>query len=369
MSTHQPLAELSAAGVSVWLDDLSRGRLQSGSLSELISHSNVVGVTTNPSIFAKAVASGGAEYAPQLAELRAAGADADAAVRDVTVADVQAACDLFLPIFESTHGVDGRVSIEVDPRLAHDTDGTIADGRRLFAAVNRPNVMIKVPATLAGLPAVTALIAEGISVNCTLIFGVARYRDVLNAWAHGLTAAQEAGQDLATIHSVASFFVSRVDTAVDAALKAHSDAQAHDLLGQAALANARLAWSAFEDFRASAQWQRLRDAGAHIQRPLWASTGVKDPSYDDTRYVVELVARPCVNTMPAATLDAVANHGRVTGDTITPNVEAAQLVWERLAALGIDYDTVVNELEVAGVAQFIDAWNELLATVSAALAD
>lgn len=368
MST-RPLAELSAAGVSVWLDDLSRGRLQSGSLSELIAHSNVVGVTTNPSIFAKAVASGGAEYAPQLADLRAARADADTAVRDVTVADVQAACDLFLPIYESTHGIDGRVSIEVDPRLAHDTDGTIADGRRLFAAVNRQNVMIKVPATLAGLPAVTTLISEGISVNCTLIFGIARYREVLSAWADGLAAARASGRDLGNIHSVASFFVSRVDTAVDAALKAHPDVQAAEFLGQAAIANARLAWEAFENFRASTQWQELQTAGAHIQRPLWASTGVKDPAYDDTRYVVELVARPCVNTMPAATLDAVADHGRITGDTISPNVESARLTWERLAALGINYDTIVNELEVAGVTQFIDAWNDLLATVSAALAD
>lgn len=369
MSTHQSLADLSAAGVSVWLDDLSRARLQSGSLAELIAQSHVVGVTTNPSIFAKAVATGGAEYAPQLSDLRAAGVEADTAVREVTVADVQAACDLFLPIFAATDGVDGRVSIEVDPRLAHDTPGTIADGRRLYEAVNRPNVMIKVPATRPGLPAVTALIGEGISVNCTLIFGVQRYREVLEAWAAGLTAARTAGHDLSNIHSVASFFVSRVDTAVDAVLKNHSNPAASDLLGQAALANARLAWEAFETFQTSDIWHGLAAAGAHIQRPLWASTGVKDPSYDDTRYVVELVARPCVNTMPAATLDAVADHGRVTGDTITPNVQLAKHVWAQLADLGINYDNVVTELETAGVAQFIDAWEELLAIVSAALAD
>ena len=363
-----PLGALSAAGVSVWLDDLSRGRLESGSLAALVADKHVVGVTTNPSIFAKAVAGGGAEYAPQLARLKAAGADADTAVREVTVADVQAACDLFLPVYEASGGIDGRVSIEVDPRLAHDTAGTVADARALFAAVDRPNVMIKVPATLAGLPAVTTLIGEGISVNCTLIFGVERYRAVLAAWASGLLAARDAGRDLASIHSVASFFVSRVDTAVDAVLRAHADTAALDMLGTAAIANARLAWQAFLEFQEGEVWAALASAGAHLQRPLWASTGVKDPAYDDTRYVVELVAAPCVNTMPAATLEAVADHGRVSGDTITGQLGAAAEVWARLAALGVDYDTVVGELEAAGVEQFIDAWHDLLGTVSAALA-
>ncbi|MBU6213029.1 MAG: transaldolase [Actinomycetales bacterium] len=363
-----PLAALGQAGVSVWLDDLSRGRLESGSLARLIAEQHVVGVTTNPSIFAKAVAGGGAEYAPQLAQLKAAGADADTAVRDVTVSDVQAACDVFRPVFEASGGVDGRVSIEVDPRLAHDTAGTVADARALYAAVDRTNVMIKVPATLAGLPAVTTLIGEGISVNCTLIFGVDRYRAVLAAWAGGLVAARDAGLDLSSIHSVASFFVSRVDTAVDAMLRAHEDPAAASLLGTAAIANARLAWQAFDDFRAGDLWSSLSASGAHVQRPLWASTGVKDPAYDDTRYVVELVARPCVNTMPAATLDAVADHGRITGDTITPHLADAAEVWARLAALGVDYDAVVGELETAGVAQFIDAWHDLLGTVSTALA-
>ena len=369
MTGNANLERLSSEGVSVWLDDLSRNRLQTGSLAELMATHHVVGVTTNPSIFAKAVASGGAEYAPQLAELRAAGADADAAVRAVTVADVQAACDLFLPIYEATGGIDGRVSIEVDPRLAHDTVGTIRDGHELLAAVNRPNVMIKVPATLAGLPAVTRLISDGISVNCTLIFGVQRYQAVLAAWAAGLVAARDAGRDLASIHSVASFFVSRVDTAVDTILNTHADPRSQQLRGAAAIANARLAWETFEEFRNGEVWAGLAAAGANIQRPLWASTGVKDPSYDDTRYVVDLVARPCVNTMPAATLSAVADHGAVTGDTITSNIPAARDVWDSLAELGIDYDSVVSGLEDGGVTQFIEAWQELLSIVSAALVD
>ena len=359
------LAQLSAAGVSVWLDDLSRGRLTSGSLQALIDTHHVVGVTTNPSIFQKAVAGGGAEYAEQLATLRETGTEVSDAVRAITVADVQAACDLFAEIYVASGGVDGRVSIEVDPRLAHDTAGTIADAQRLFDAVNRPNVLIKVPATLAGLPAITELIGSGISVNVTLIFSVDRYRQVLSAWAAGLLAAERNGHDVSQIHSVASFFVSRVDTAVDAALALLPETSA--LLGRAAIANAAMAWQAFQEFQEGDVWQSLLIANAPLQRPLWASTGVKNPDYDDTRYVVELVGQPCVNTMPATTLAAVADHGVVRAASIDGHVNDAAHVWEELEARGIAYDAIVNELETAGVAQFIESWNDLLATVSASL--
>ena len=362
------LAALSGAGVSVWLDDLSRGRLTSGSLKSLLQTHCVVGVTTNPSIFQKAVASGSAEYSEQLTSLRASGADVDSAVRAVTVSDVRDACDLFLPTYSQTDGRDGRVSIEVDPRLAHDTDGTIADAVELYRLVDRPNVMIKVPATKAGLPAVTALLARGISVNVTLIFSVDRYREVLDAWVAGLEQAAQAGLDLTHVHSVASFFVSRVDTAVDARLRSLVTDHAESLLGTAAIANARLAWAAFIDFTAQPRWRALEAAGAQVQRPLWASTGVKDPAYSDTRYVVDLVARPCVNTMPEPTMNAVANHGVVTGDTITAHLDVAARIWAELEALGVSYREVTDELEAAGVTSFIDSWNDLLATVGTALA-
>lgn len=367
--TNANLAALTDAGVSVWLDDLSRGRLTSGSLAGLIASHSVAGVTTNPSIFQKAVAGGGAEYADQLAQLRGAGASADEAVRAVTVADVQAACDVFAHVYATSGGVDGRVSIEVDPRLAHDAEGTVSDAVELHRLVGRPNVMIKVPATRAGLPAISELLARGISVNVTLIFSVDRYRDVLEAWATGLERAHDAGLDLGAIHSVASFFVSRVDSAVDARLRALSTDAALELLGRAAIANARLAWQAFESFLAQPRGQALTAAGAHPQRPLWASTGVKDPAYDDTRYVVDLVARPCVNTMPESTMNAVADHGIVRGDTITGNIGDAASVWSRLAALGISYEEVTAELESAGVDAFIDSWTDLLATVGASLVD
>ncbi len=365
--SNEALRALSDAGVSVWLDDLSRGRLTSGSLRELLSTHCVVGVTTNPSIFQKAVASGAAEYAEQLESLRAAGADVNAAVRAVTVADVQAACDLFLGTYQSSGGCDGRVSIEVDPRLAHDTDATIADGVELHRLVARDNVMIKVPATKAGLPAVTELLARGISVNVTLIFSVDRYREVLHAWAAGLERARGAGLDITEIHSVASFFVSRVDTAVDTRLRALGTDEAKALLGHAAIANARLAWQAFLDFTATSSWQSLQAVGAQVQRPLWASTGVKDPAYSDTRYVVDLVARACVNTMPESTLNAMADHGVVIGDTITDHMTDAARVWRELESLGVSYREVTDELEAAGVSAFIDSWNDLLTTVQTAL--
>lgn len=358
MTQNPNLAALSAAGVSVWLDDLSRERLQSGNLTELINTRSVVGVTTNPSIFQAALSKGTA-YDEQVRELASRGADVDATIRTVTTDDVRNACDLLAKVYEASGGVDGRVSIEVDPRLAHDTDKTILQAIELWKIVDRPNLLIKIPATLAGLPAITAVIAEGISVNVTLIFSVERHRAVMDAYLTGLEKAREAGHDLSRIHSVASFFVSRVDTEIDARLE-KIGGSALGLRGKAGVANARLAYAAFEQVFDGPQFENLKAAGARVQRPLWASTGVKNPDYPDTLYVTELVAANTVNTMPEKTLEAVADHGQVTGDTISGTAAAAQAVFDELSAVGIDLADVFNLLEAEGVEKFEKSWGELL---------
>src|ERR1700752_3178791 len=360
MTQNPNLAALSAAGVSVWLDDLSRQRLQSGNLQELIDTKGVVGVTTNPSIFQKALAEGDA-YAAQVAELAERGADVDATIRTVTTDDVRNACDVLRPQWEASDGVDGRVSIEVDPRLAHDTDKTIAQAVELWKIVDRPNLLIKIPATKAGLPAITAVLAEGISVNVTLIFSVERHRAVMDAYLAGLEKAKEAGHDISKIHSVASFFVSRVDTEIDKRLEKIGSDEALALRGQAGVANARLAYAAYEEvFESGDRFQALKGSGARVQRPLWASTGVKNPDYSDTLYVTELVAPNTVNTMPEPTIDAVADHGVVTGDTIPGTASAAQEVFDNLEAGGIDLTDVFVVLENEGVDKFEASWKELL---------
>jgi transaldolase len=361
------LAELAAAGVSIWLDDLSRARLTTGTLAALIRDQHVSGVTTNPSIFQAAITSG-TDYDKQLASLAAAGADADAALFAITTDDVRAGCDVFAGVAVATDGVDGRVSIEVDPRLAHDTEATIEQAKALAAAVGRDNVYIKIPATREGLPAIAAVLAEGISVNVTLIFGLQRYRAVMNAFLDGLERARDGGHDLSTLHSVASFFVSRVDTEIDRRLDAIGTDGARALKGRAGIANARLAYQAFEEVFATPRWQSLADDGARRQRPLWASTGVKDPAYPDTLYVVELVALDCVNTMPEKTLRAVADHGHVRGDTITGEYAAAQATLDAIEEHGISYTEVVELLEHEGVEKFEKAWVDLLADVTDALA-
>lgn len=359
MAQNPNLAALSAAGVSVWLDDLSRDRLRSGNLQELIDTCSVVGVTTNPSIFQAAMSKGTA-YDAQLAELAARGADVDATIRTMTTDDVRQACDVLRPQWESSAGVDGRVSIEVDPRLAHDTDQTILQAIELWKIVDRPNLLIKIPATLAGLPAITAVLAEGISVNVTLIFSVDRHRAVMDAYLAGLEAAAKAGHDVSTIHSVASFFVSRVDTEIDKRLEAIGTPEALGLRGQAGVANARLAYAAYEEVFTAPRYAALAEAGAQVQRPLWASTGVKNPDYSDTMYVTELVAAHTVNTMPEKTMAAVADHGVVTGDTITGTITASQGVFDSLEAVGIDLDDVFRHLEEDGVVKFEKSWEELL---------
>ncbi|MGX1564865.1 transaldolase [Streptomyces sp. NPDC055506] len=362
------LKRLSDEGVSIWLDDLSRRRIESGNLAELVATRNVVGVTTNPSIFQAAIGSGEG-YEAQLADLAVRGVTVDEAVRMMTTADVRAAADVLRPVYDATGGRDGRVSIEVDPRLAHDTTATVAEARQLAWLVDRPNVMIKIPATKAGLPAITEVIGAGISVNVTLIFSLERYREVMDAYVAGLEKAQAAGRDLSAIHSVASFFVSRVDSEIDKRLTLLGTDEALALKGRAALANARLAYEAYEQVFAGARWQALGGARANRQRPLWASTGVKDPAYKDTLYVDELVAPGTVNTMPEATLNAVADHGDVQGDTVSGGYAQARADLAAVERLGIPYDEVVRQLENEGVAKFEVAWQDLLDAVTKSLND
>ncbi|MEV5959121.1 transaldolase [Streptomyces sp. NPDC051987] len=365
-ATAGALKRLSDEGVSIWLDDLSRKRISTGNLAELVADRHVVGVTTNPSIFQAAIGSGEG-YEEQLADLAVRGVTVEEAVRMMTTQDVRAAADVLRPVYDASHGVDGRVSIEVDPRLAHDTAATVAEAKQLFWLVDRPNVMIKIPATRAGLPAITAVVAEGISVNVTLIFSLERYREVMAAYLAGLEQAAAKGLDLATIHSVASFFVSRVDSEIDKRLTVIGTDEALALKGRAALANARLAYEAYEEVFAGDRWAALAAAKANRQRPLWASTGVKDPAYKDTLYVDELVAPGTVNTMPEATLNATADHGDIHGDTVTGGYAQARADLAAVERLGISYDEVVGKLEDEGVAKFEAAWQELLDAVTKSL--
>ena len=364
--TPTPTAALSSAGVSIWLDDLSRERINSGAFKRLIEELNVVGVTTNPSIFAAALKQG-ESYAAQVGALANAGADVDQAVFDITTHDVAQACDIFAEEAKRTNGVDGRVSIEVDPRLARDTAGTIEEAKRLHAKVQRTNVLIKIPATVEGLEAISTTLAAGISVNVTLIFSLERYREVINAFMLGLEQAKDNGHDLSTIHSVASFFVSRVDAEIDKRLDALGTEEAGALRGQAGLANARLAYQVYEEAFSSERWKVLATAGAHPQRPLWASTGVKDPAYPDTLYVTGLVAAGVVNTMPEKTLEATADHGEITGDTVTGTYAESNDILDRLENIGISYKEIVHLLEEEGLDKFVASWGELLETVTTAL--
>ncbi len=361
-----PLRRLSNEDVAIWLDDMSRGRLVSGNLKALVRDKHVVGVTTNPTIFHKAIA-GSHVYDEQLHDLAALDIPAAEAIRLLTTHDVRSVCDLLRPVYDRTEAQDGRVSIEVDPRLARDTDRTLAEARLLWWMVDRPNLLIKIPATREGLPAITSCLAEGISVNVTLIFSLDRYEEVMEAYLTGLEKARGAGHDLSRIASVASFFISRVDSEIDARLDKIGTDEARALRGKAAIANARLAYQRHEQVFASDRWSELEALDAQPQRPLWASTGVKDPEYDDTRYVVELVAPHVVNTMPEPTLNAVADHGVIRGDTVRGTYAEAQRVLGDLAAVGIDFEDVVTALETDGVERFQASWIELLDSVSAGM--
>ncbi|GAA5191803.1 transaldolase [Rugosimonospora acidiphila] len=357
------LAELSAAGVAVWLDDISRQRLSSGGLDALRRQQHVVGVTSNPTIFAKALAEA-ADYAEQVKDLALRGVTVEEATRMITTRDVRWACDVMRPAFDASHGVDGRVSIEVDPRLAHETAKTVAEAKQLWWLIDRPNLYIKIPATEAGLPAITATLAEGISVNVTLIFALERYDQVMDAFLAGLEQAKANGHDLSKIGSVASFFVSRVDTEVDKRLDKIGTPEAQALHGKAAIANAQLAYQHYEKVFGGERWQALAGAGAQPQRPLWASTSTKNPEYRDVMYVEQLIAPGIVNTMPESTIHAFADHGEVPGDTVTGSYAQAQQVLNDLAAIGVEYKDVVDALERDGVEKFEQSWNELLASMT-----
>ena len=352
------LRALTEAGVAVWLDDLSRARLVSGSLAQLARDCHVVGVTSNPTIFQKAL-SGSDTYTEQVRDLARRGVDVGEAVRMITTYDVRWACDVLRPAYDASEGVDGRVSIEVDPRLAHDTATTVAEARQLWWLVDRPNLFIKIPATKAGLPAIATCLAEGISINVTLIFSVPRYEAVMDAFLEGMERARAAGRDLTGLASVASLFVSRLDTEVDKRLDRVGGDEAAQLRGQAAIANARLVFARYEEVFAGPRWTALAEAGARPQRPLWASTGVKDPAFEDTRYVVQLATEGVVNTMPEATLRAVADHGPVRGDTVRGRYREAQQTLDDLASLGVDYDDVVRTLEKDAIRTFEASWHSL----------
>ncbi|MGW5917488.1 transaldolase [Nocardia fluminea] len=360
------LTALAEAGVSIWLDDLSRERLVDGSLALLVRERHVSGVTTNPAIFAKAI-TGSDTYTDQIQNLALRGVDVETALRELTTYDVRWACDVLRPVYDATGGVDGRVSIEVDPRLAHDTDRTVAEAHALCWLVDRPNVFVKIPAAEQGLPAITECLGVGIDTNVTLLFSLHRYRLVIEAFLDGLELAHTNGHDLARIHSVASFFVSRVDTEVDQRLDKLGTDQASALRGTAAIANACLAYQLYEQYFDSDRWRALARAGARPQRPLWASTGVKDPRYDDTRYVTGLVAPGVVNTMPEATLHAVADHAEIPRDSIHGTYPRARQVLDELATLSIDYDEIVTTLEHDGIAKFDASWDHLASELSATL--
>ena len=360
------LKALAEAGVSIWIDDVSRQRLSTGNLAGLVSDKHVVGVTSNPTIFAKAV-SDAEVYAEQTKDLAIRGVDVEEAVRAITTYDIRWACDVLRPAYDASGGVDGRVSIEVDPRLAHDTEKTVAEARALWWLVDRENLFIKIPATAAGIPAIAATLAEGISVNVTLIFGIDRYREVMDAFFDGMEQAKANGHDLSKMESVASFFVSRVDSEVDKRLEKLGSEEAKALRSKAAIANARLAFEAYEQAFSTDRWKALEAAGARPQRPLWASTSTKDPSLPDTLYVAELVTQGVVNTMPEATLKAFEDHGEVTGDTVRGTYDEARKVIADLEALGIGYDDVIAALEKEGVEKFAVSWKELLDSVTSAL--
>ena len=360
------LAALSNAGVSIWLDDLSRERLLSGSLAQLAAHHHVVGVTTNPTIFAKAL-SGSDAYRPQVHDLSTRGVDAGTALRELTTFDVRWACDVLHPIYEATDGVDGRVSIEVDPRFGYDTKATIDEARALWWLVDRPNLFVKIPAARQGLPAIAGCLAEGININVTLIFSLLRYDAVVGSFLDGMERASRAGLDLRSITSVASLFVSRVDTEIDSRLDKIGTGEAARLRGQAAIANARLIYQRYEQVFSTPRWTALRAAGARPQRPLWASTSVKDPAYPDTRYVTGLIAPGVVNTMPEGTLRAVAEHGQVSADSVHGHYDEAEQLFGQLRRLGIGYDDVMQSLEDDAVAKFDASWEQAAQQLAMAL--
>src|SRR5215475_2085829 len=355
------LAKVAAHGQSVWIDLLSRELVHSGELQRLVDELSVTGLTSNPSIFQKAIA-GGSDYDDQIRESLDETDDPREIFLRLAVTDVRDACDVMRPVWDATGGGDGFVSLEVDPALAHDERGTVDQAIDLHSRVDRPNLYIKIPATVEGLSAIEDGIARGIPINVTLIFSVQRYQHVVAAYQRGLARLQLEGGDLSKVTSVASFFVSRLDTEADARLEAVGNTE---LQGKLGIANAKLAYRHFEELFAGPVWERMEAAGASKQRPLWASTSTKNPAYRDVMYVEELIGPHTVNTMPMETLEAFADHGEVRGDTVLEGVEEAEELLDKLAAAGVDYDDVMDKLEVEGVQKFADAFDELIEGIEA----
>jgi transaldolase len=364
-----PLFELHGHGQSIWFDTISRSLVSSGGLQRLIDGYAVVGVTSNPTIFEKAI-SGSAEYDDDIRMLAQAGHRAPAIFERLATDDIRNACDILLPRYAQSGHVDGRVSIEVSPNLAHQTEATMVEARVLWRTVDRPNLMVKIPGTREGIPAIEQMIAEGLSINVTLLFAVSMYEQVMEAYLTGLERRVAQGQPIDQIHSVASFFVSRVDTMVDkeldAKLQAANDSAEQDrlqgLLGKAAIANAKVAYQAFKRVFSGSRWDALKAKGANLQRPLWASTSTKNPAYPDTMYIAELVGPHTVNTVPENALLAFADHGVVRGNTVEEDVASARLVVEQLADVGIDLQEITERRLVAeGVTSFAASFDQLLA--------
>ena len=355
-----PLLELAQAGQSVWLDFITRRFVEEGKLARLVDNDGLGGVTSNPTIFQKAI-TGGAEYDEATLRLIKDGKDAHAIYEALAVADIQTACDALLLVYEKTQGADGFVSLEVNPRLARDSEGTSREAVDLSRRVARKNLMIKIPATREGLPAIERTLAEGISVNVTLIFSLERYREVIDAWAAGMKGAAKAGKDLSTIGSVASFFVSRVDAMIDPLVEKLGKPE---LAGKAAIANAQLAYDLFLRSRQGPAFRELFGKGARPQRPLWASTSTKNPKYRDVLYVEELIGKDTVNTVPPQTLDAFRDHGKAR-DALPGTAQAATDVMQQLERAGVDMVQVTKRLEEEGVAAFVDSYEQLLASIEA----
>lgn len=357
-----PLHFLNVAGVSPWLDQISRAMLDGGDLQRHVDENAICGVTSNPSIFAAAI-TGSDDYDEQVGELASRGASAEEIIRTLMADDLRRACDVLAPIHEDSDGRDGFVSVEVTPTLAHDTDATVAEARDWSKTIDRPNLLVKVPATEAGLPAIEQLIAEGISVNVTLIFSLERYKAVMEAHIAGLARAQGDGLDVSKISSVASFFISRMDVEVDQRLDDIGTSQALALKGTTAIANGRLAYEAFLDTYRGEQWQELAARGARVQRPLWASTGTKDPEYSDILYVDSFVVPHTVNTMPMPTVEAYQDHGGLPEAFGPTEIALAHRTLAEMDAVGVDYDDVMDVLETEGVDKFIAAWDEVVSDV------
>ena len=357
------LEELTNRGQSIWFDDLRRDLLISGELKRLVAEDFVTGVTTNPTILAKAI-SESSDYDDQLAALARAGASVEEAYADLVTSDIQAACDVLRPVWSATGGADGFVSVEVSPAVADDAAATVAEARHWIKRIDRDNLLVKVPATAAGAVAFEELTAEGVSINVTLIFALGRYLEIAKRYLAGIERFLDAGGDPSGVHSVASFFVSRVDTEVDRRLEALGHGSAGNLRGKAGIANARMAYGIFEETFSTDRWRSLERRGATVQRPLWASTGVKDPAYPDTMYVDSLIAPQTVNTMPLKTLRAVADHGDTDAGFSREDVTEARSVLNELERAGIRFDDVTDTIEREGLDKFSASFQEIVTLLS-----